>query len=47
MESILPQQEETQNIQSPEMIEKKAPESLVYDRDEYAKADFWNDRFKE
>lgn len=23
------------------------PGSLVYDRDEYAKTEFWNDRFRE
>lgn len=30
-----------------EQEEKKIEESLVYGRDEYAKKEFWDDRFRE
>ena len=39
----------TQKTEPEQPVEKKAEEgeSMVYSREEYAKADFWNDRFKE
>ena len=38
--------EQTNNTDT-EVEKKKEPESLVYSREEYAKKEFWDDRFKE
>lgn len=49
MSSLIPPELETDSIYKPDKIANTTweTENLVFDRDEYAKKEFWDDRFRE